>query len=148
MICRVGGYAALWAVLRNPDRYRCAASWAGVTDLDAILKYDRGFLSRKAGKRWRAQVEGDEDFDLDTVSPATHAPNLARPVLLAHGTADATVPYSQYKKFEKASRDAPVKPTTLALEGEGHGFSKPENEKAWYDALVRFLAEHNPPDAP
>ncbi|OYU73496.1 MAG: hypothetical protein CFE45_37170, partial [Burkholderiales bacterium PBB5] len=27
-----GGYAALWAVLRNPERYVCAASWAGVTD--------------------------------------------------------------------------------------------------------------------
>ncbi len=142
-----GGYAALWAVLRNPDRYRCAASWAGVTDLDAILKYDRGFLSRKASKRWRAQVEGDEDFELDSVSPAIHAPNLSRPVLLAHGTADSTVPYSQYKKFEKASREAPVKPTTLVIEDEGHGFSKAENEKAWYDALVAFLQEHNPPDA-
>ena len=141
-----GGYAALWAVLRNPDRYRCAASWAGVTDLDAILKYDRGFLSRKASKRWRAQVEGDEDFELDTVSPAIHAPNLARPVLLAHGTEDSTVPFSQYKKFEKASRDAPIKPTTLVIEGEGHGFSTTENEKAWYDALVAFLKEHNPPD--
>jgi dipeptidyl aminopeptidase/acylaminoacyl peptidase len=27
-----GGYAALWGVIRNPERYRCAASFAGVTD--------------------------------------------------------------------------------------------------------------------
>ncbi len=142
-----GGYAALWAVLRNPDRYRCAASWAGVTDLDSILKYDRKFLSRKASKRWRAQVEGeDEEFELETVSPVTYAASLARPVLLAHGTRDGTVPFSQYKKFEKASREAPVKPTTLVIEDEGHGFSKTENEKAWYDALTEFLLEHNPPD--
>ncbi|MDJ0641668.1 MAG: prolyl oligopeptidase family serine peptidase [Erythrobacter sp.] len=143
-----GGYAALWAVLRNPDRYRCAASWAGVTDLDAILKYDRKFLSRKASKRWRAQIEGeDEEFELDTVSPVTFAPNLTRPVLLAHGTSDRTVPFSQYKKFEKASRTAAVKPTTLVIENEGHGFSKTENERKWYDALTAFLLEHNPPDA-
>ena len=139
-----GGYAALWAVLRDPKRYRCAASWAGVTDWDAILKYDRGFLSREAGKRWRKQVEGEESFDLETVSPVEHAASLARPVLLAHGTADRTVPFSQYKDFEKASRDAAITPTTLVLENEGHSFSKAENEKAWYDALVKFLSEHNP----
>lgn len=141
-----GGYAALWAVLRNPERYKCAASWAGVTDLEAILKYDRKFLSRKAMKRHRQQVEGEGEFDLDMVSPAYHAENLSRPVLLAHGTRDRIVPYSQYEKFEKAVRDAPVVPTFLVIEGEGHGFSKPENEKAWYDALESFLAEHNPAD--
>ncbi len=142
-----GGYAALWAVLRNPDRYRCAASWAGVTDLDAILKYDRKFLSRKAGTRWREQVEGDdEEFELEIVSPVFHGPNLSRPVLLAHGTSDGTVPFDQYKSFEKATREAAIKPTTLVIEGEGHGFSNTENEKKWYDALVAFLLKHNPPD--
>ena len=33
-----GGYAALWGAIRNPERYRCAASIAGVTDLEAQLK--------------------------------------------------------------------------------------------------------------
>lgn len=42
----------------------------------------------------------------------------------------------------------PVKPITLVLTREGHSFSKTENEKAWYDALVAFLAEHNPADQP
>ena len=37
---------------------------------------------------------------------------------------------------------------TLLIEEEGHSFSKAENEQKWYDALVAFLAEHNPPDAP
>jgi len=28
----------------------------------------------------------------------------------------------------------------------GHSFAEPRREQAWYDALVGFLAEHNPAD--
>jgi len=141
-----GGYAALWGVLRNPERYRCAASWAGVTDWTRMLKYDRRVLTRKAGKRWIAKIEGDQDLNIKDVSPYRLAENLNRPVLLAHGTADDNVPFKQYEQMTKAARKAPVSLTTLVIEGEGHGFSTTENEQKWYDALDRFLAKHNPAD--
>ncbi|CAA9506371.1 MAG: Prolyl oligopeptidase family protein [uncultured Sphingomonas sp.] len=40
-----GGYAAMWAATRNPERYRCAASIAGVSDLQSMLRYDRKLFS-------------------------------------------------------------------------------------------------------
>ncbi|MCK0127987.1 prolyl oligopeptidase family serine peptidase [Erythrobacter sp. F6033] len=142
-----GGYAALWAVLRNPERYVCAASWAGVTDWDRILRYDRKFLTGKAGKRWKAKIEGeDEDFDLKDVSPFRLAEQLSRPVLLAHGTRDSNVPFKQFVQMVRAAKDAPVPLTTLIVDGEGHSFSSPRSEQQWYDALDAFLAEHNPAD--
>lgn len=142
-----GGYAALWAVLRNPERYRCAASWAGVTDWDKMLSYDRRVLTRKAGKRWTAKIEGDDkELDLKDVSPYKLARNLNRPVLLAHGTDDKNVPFKQFETMQKAAKKAPVKPTTLVIEGEGHSFYEMESKKKWYDALDTFLAEHNPAD--
>lgn len=141
-----GGYAALWAVLRNPERYRCAASWAGVTDWDSQLRYDRDFFTRYGARRWRERVQGEDGFDLDDVSPAKTGETLSRPVLLAHGDEDTNVPFSQFKKMRSATSKAPVKPQLLVIEGEGHSFSSPANEQAWYDALVKFLAEHNPSD--
>ncbi len=141
-----GGYAALWAVLRNPERYRCAASWAGVTDWNKMLSYDRRYLTGRAGKAWQARVRGEKTFDLDAVSPYRVAGKLSRPVLLAHGTKDSNVPFSQYTLFEKATRSAPVRPQTLVIAGEGHSFSKAESEQQWYDALDAFLAQHNPAD--
>ena len=141
-----GGYAAIWAVLRNPDRYRCGASWAGVTDLDRQLRYDRQSFSRGAFKRWRDRVRGAGVEDLKAVSPLNHAASLNRPLLLAHGTKDNVVPYSQYTTFEKASRTAPVVPQTLVIKDEGHSFAKAESEQQWYDALDQFLAQHNPAD--
>lgn len=141
-----GGYAAMWAVLRNPERYKCAASWAGVTDLDRQLKYDRQSFSRNGFKRWRDRVRGEGASDVKDVSPYMFAETLNRPLLLAHGTKDIVVPYSQYTLFEKAARAAPVRPTTLVIKDEGHSFTKSENEQQWYDALERFLTEHNPAD--
>lgn len=141
-----GGYAAMWAVLRNPERYRCAASWAGVTDLEKQLRYDRQSFSRGGFKRWRDRVRGQGVEDVKAVSPIGLAAALNRPLLLAHGTKDIVVPFSQYNIFEKASRTAPVPPQTMVIKDEGHSFSKPENEQQWYDALSDFLAKHNPAD--
>ncbi|ANK13875.1 hypothetical protein A9D12_13935 [Erythrobacter neustonensis] len=142
-----GGYAALWSVLRNPERYRCAASWAGVTDWGKLLTYDRRYLSPKVNKWWSARVRGKgKTQELGEVSPYRAAGQLSRPVLLAHGTKDQRVPLSQYTIFERAARGAPVPPQTLVIEGEGHSFSKPESAQAWYEALDAFLARHNPPD--
>ena len=143
-----GGYAALWAVLRNPERYRCAASWAGVTDWAKLLRYDRRYLTERVNKWWSARVRGgDGAADLDAVSAYRTAGQLSRPVLLAHGTKDQRVPMSQYNIFEKAARTAPVPPQTLVIKGEGHSFSKPESAQAWFEALEGFLATHNPADA-
>ncbi|MEL7197505.1 MAG: alpha/beta fold hydrolase [Pseudomonadota bacterium] len=141
-----GGYAALWGVLRNPERYRCAASWAGVTDWDKMLNYDRRYMTRKQGRRWTAKIEGDNDTNLNDVSPYHLAENLNRPVLLAHGTIDDNVPFKQYELMLKAARSAPSKPTPLVIEGEGHSFSYATSEQKWYDALDSFLAKHNPAD--
>ncbi|MEM6584291.1 MAG: S9 family peptidase [Pseudomonadota bacterium] len=142
-----GGYAALWGVLRNPERYACAASWAGVTDWAKMLKYDRRTMTRRAGKRWSAKVEGDdEDVDLNDYSPYRLAKGLSRPVLLAHGTRDDNVPFAQYEIMEKAARKARVPLETLVIEDEGHSFSRKSSEEKWYDALDAFLAKHNPAD--
>jgi len=142
-----GGYAALWAVLRNPERYRCAASWAGVTDWNKMLRYDRRYLTERVNKAWQAKVRGeDKQIDLDAVSPYRAAAGLSRPVLLAHGTKDKRVPIVQFNIFEKAARAAPVPPQTLVIKGEGHSFTEPENAQAWFEALDSFLAKHNPTD--
>lgn len=143
-----GGYAALWAVLRNPERYACAASWAGVTDWDKMLAYDKRYLTSKASKSWSSRVRGDAAFDLDAVSPYRLAAQLSRPVLLAHGTADDNVPFKQHELMVSAARKAPVPLTTLVVEGEGHSFTSSESEQRWFDALDAFLAKHNPADAP
>jgi dipeptidyl aminopeptidase/acylaminoacyl peptidase len=141
-----GGYAALWGVIRNPERYRCAASFAGVTEWDKQLKYDEDFFTREGRRNWRERIRGaDRGFDLDSVSPARQAAQLTRPVLLVHGQQDSNVPFSQFEAMRNAMRRAHIEGGEfVVLEKSGHGFADAADEKAWYDALVAFLAKNNP----
>lgn len=143
-----GGYAALWGAIRNPERYRCAASFAGVTEWDRMIAYNRSFLTRQGRRKWRERIQGeDPDFDLDSVSPARRAADVTRPILLAHGRKDSTVPFTQFREMRNALQNAGVRQAQyLEIEEAGHGFFEPEQEQEWYDALVAFLARHNPPD--
>jgi dipeptidyl aminopeptidase/acylaminoacyl peptidase len=140
-----GGYAALWGVERNPERYRCAASFAGVTDFDKILKYDADFFTRSGSKKWNARVRGDKTFDMDSVSPAKQAARLTRPVLIAHGKRDSRVPFSQFKEMRDALSSANfTRVDYLVFDKEGHGFDTAEDEQKWYDALEAFLKKNDP----
>ena len=142
-----GGYAAVWGAIRNPEIYRCAASWAGVMHFERQLQHDRFYMWGRHRGEWSGRVGGDQtNFDLDDVSPAVHAERLQRPVLLAHGEKDTRVPFVQYTLMMHRAKGAAVPPETLVLPESGHGFSSEEDELAWYDALVDFLARHNPPD--
>ena len=142
-----GGYAAVWGAIRNPERYRCAASFAGVMDWKRQLKYQNGKETDGTERRkWSTQVKGGNNgnFDLDTVSPAKQATRLTRPVLLVHGDKDTRVPFSQFKEMTAALTMAKVSFESIVMPGEGHGFDKREDEEKWYTALETFLAKNNP----
>ena len=142
-----GGYAALWAVTRNPERYRCAASFAGVTDWNQQLRYNRDFFTRQGAKKWRSRVRGDQPgFNLDMVSPVQQVARLTRPVLLAHGEDDTTVPFKQFKAMRDAAAKAGKPLELLTFAKEGHGFDKAEDATKWLDTLEAFLARNNPAD--
>lgn len=148
-VCMVGasygGYAAMWAAIRNPERYRCAASFAGVADWKAMLKYDRRYLTKKASARWQARITGEEERDLGTVSPTQQAARLIRPLLIGHGEDDSNVPISQSRKLVAELRKAGIRDYEyVAYKDEGHGLSDPANQKDWFNRLDAFLAKHNP----
>jgi dipeptidyl aminopeptidase/acylaminoacyl peptidase len=142
-----GGYAALWGAIRNPERYRCAASFAGVSDLGRQLKYQLAFPDSKRNRDdWRKTVQGAESFDLKTVSPLYTVAQLKVPVLLVHGDKDSRVPYKQSRMLAEALKAAGKTYEFYTLPGEGHGFSTSANEQLWYDKLDAFLAKYNPAD--
>ncbi len=140
-----GGYAALWGAVRNPERYRCAASFAGISDLKRQLKYQIAFkISKRYRKDWRKTVQGEETFDLATVSPLFAIDKLTVPLLIAHGDADQRVPYKQSKLYADALAKAGKPYEFITLKGEGHGFSSDANQQLWLDKLEAFLTKYNP----
>jgi len=142
-----GGYAALWAPIRQPDRYRCAVSFAGVADLRAMLRYDRRlFTASRYHREWQRQVRGDEDSDLAAVSPLQQASRLTVPVLIAHGERDRNVPVSQSRNLVRAltRARAPAPVESVFFPEAGHGFSRPQDSADFLRRVEAFLARHNP----
>jgi dipeptidyl aminopeptidase/acylaminoacyl peptidase len=140
-----GGYAAMWAAARNPDLYRCAISFAGVSDVKAMLRYQRSLLSAtRYYPSWRETVQGDKDFDLDTISPLRAVDRITIPLLIAHGDADERVPPSQSRKMHDALAKAGKQHVFVMYENEKHGFSDPKNATDFLKRVESFLETHNP----
>jgi dipeptidyl aminopeptidase/acylaminoacyl peptidase len=140
-----GGYAALWGAVRNPDRYRCAASLAGVSDLPALLKHDRKLFSApRYYREWRTQVGGEGDTDLRSVSPITYAAKEKVPLLIGHGEQDERVPPKQSHDMVDALTQAHADVTSVFYKSDGHGFDNAADLQDWLRQLERFLGKYNP----
>lgn len=137
-----GGYAALMGPIANPGVYRCAASFAGVTDIQ--LMYSIGWSDTSEAMRQYSMpvLIGDPDKDaerLSAASPLKRVADIKVPVLLAHGGADRRVPIEHARKFSAAARRAGVVIEQLTYPDEGHSFFDPANQADYYGHLERFL---------
>ena len=69
-------------------------------------------------------------------SAITHAPQVAMPVLIMHGTADPTVAFSEGMNFYSALRYNNKNAILLAYPGEGHGLRGIANRR---DLTIRYF---------
>jgi len=139
-----GGYAALWAAVRNPDRYRCAISFAGVSDIAGQLQSDRPtFGNAREFKDWRQRIQGSSP-GLDQLSPLHFADRFGVPVLIAHGEADDNVPVAQSIALDKALTRAGRPHELVVYPHEGHGLSDPRHTEDFLNRVGAFLAKYNP----
>jgi len=135
-----GGYAALRAAQRDGKLFRCAVSFAGVSDLQRLLAYDSNALGHEASADWlKAQAP-----DFKAISPLFHPEDFSIPVLIVHGKKDRRVPFKQSKLM--ADRLAAASKTFEFIEQpEGdHFFTRQEDRLSFLKALEAFLAKYNP----
>lgn len=137
-----GGYAALQGAVRDPAQYRCAISFAGVSDLRAMSIYDRDFLYHKRRKRALDRAAPD----LAAVSPVNAAATITTPVLLVHGKKDQVVPIAQSERMAKALTRA-GKSVEFVVQPEGdHHLSRQADRIQLLELTEAFLKKHNPAD--
>jgi dipeptidyl aminopeptidase/acylaminoacyl peptidase len=141
-----GGYAALMGAIKTPELYRCAISYAGVTDVPAMMRHDKNQLLPSRYRRWRDRVRGDADVNLKDVSPVRRAAEVGVPVLLMHGTEDDTVPYRQAEEFLKAMKKAGKPVEFVEFKDVEHDIEKSADRIKFLLACEAFLAKHNPAD--
>lgn len=141
-----GGYAALMGAIKTPELLRCAISYAGVTDVPAMMRYDKNQTLPSRYRRWRDRVQGEADANLKDVSPVRRAGEVGVPVLLMHGTDDDIVPYRQAEEFIKAMKKAGKPLEFIEFKDVGHQIDDSADRIKFLSAVEVFLAKHNPAD--
>jgi dipeptidyl aminopeptidase/acylaminoacyl peptidase len=137
-----GGYAALMGPIAHPGNYRCAASFAGVTDIELMYSINWSDIPEVAKQYGLPMLVGDPATDADRLTKASPLKRVAEikvPVLLAHGAADRRVPIAHAQRFNDEARKAGVAVETLFLNDVGHGFHDPAKHVEYLVRLERFL---------
>jgi dipeptidyl aminopeptidase/acylaminoacyl peptidase len=139
-----GGYAALMGPIAHPGTYRCAASLAGVTDIDLMYSVSWSDFSEEYKRYGMPVLVGDRVKDAEMLarsSPIKRVAEIKVPLLLAHGAQDHRVPIVHEQDFVAAARQAGVDVEVHLYPEEGHGFYDPANRADYYGHLERFLAK-------
>lgn len=138
-----GGYAALAGGAVTPDKYKCVAAIAGVSDLYEMLMTER----RQHGPKGQAvtyweQFIGNPDKDraaIDAVSPSRNADKFKAPVLLVHGASDLTVPVGQSEIMNNALKAAKKQVEFVRIDGDDHSLVDNDSRRRMLTKLGEFL---------
>ncbi len=138
-----GGYAALEAVVKEPDLYKCAVGYAGVYDL--VLLHDRGeemYFHNHGLGAYLGNTLGKNLGKLKAASPMDHVRRIKAALLLAHGGADKTVRIAQADELRAALDKAGKKYGWIYFPNEGHGFFKLDHRVVLYSKMLDFFKQN------
>jgi dienelactone hydrolase len=137
-----GGYAALMGLVKTPQLYRCAVSFAGVTDLIDLIRYESDYIGGRAAMQAQLGSAWTDRARLRATSPALNAERIQAPVLLVHGTADRSVPVDQSRDMASALKRLGKPHRYIEQPGGDHHLSRYAHRLEYYKAVEAFLAEH------
>lgn len=139
-----GGYSALISVIRKTMPYRCAISFAGVTDLtlrfsDAEVKNNSSLESELINIIGNPSTQREE---LMQYSPVYRYKEIDTPILLAHGTADERVDIEHSYRLRQLLKLRKFKHKFVPIDGLGHGLYKFKHLNKFYGEVFPFLEKH------
>ena len=142
-----GGFAALMAMAKTPEMFKCAVSGLMVSDYKLQLTSQNGdTANNELGVKFWKKAHGSEDLSSQTVrdiSPVFLADKIKGPVFIYAGEDDIRTPIEQTRNMIAALTKAGNPPKDVVIKAEeGHGFGKLENNIDLYNRMLKFLAEH------
>ncbi len=138
-----GGYAALMGAVKSPELYQCVVSFAGVTDVEDLVKSHRRYSNYEIVKK---QI-GDNFRELRQRSPLSHVETLSVPVLLIHGDKDRSVPVKQSRVLYRALQQQKQPVQYIELKDGDHYLSTYSHRLETFEAMDRFLKQYLRPTA-
>ncbi|MBQ4833127.1 S9 family peptidase [Pseudoalteromonas sp. MMG010] len=133
-----GGYAAMMAIVKHPETFKCAASFGGVSDLEYIVNKARHFTNKKIVRK----QFGTDSQALEARSPVNFAQQMNRPILLVHGSDDSVVPVYHSREMADELEDKNKDVIYIELEDGDHYLSYQPHRIKTLQAFLDFFDKH------
>lgn len=133
-----GGYSALLSAARDGDKYRCAVSINGITDLQ--MQIDHGIVT--GDKALRRQQIGTDAEKLKRDSPVHNADKVSVPVLLVHAQKDWEVQPDHSKSMSRALTRSKKPHELLIIKGANHQIERQSQRVELLEKIEEFLAKN------
>jgi dipeptidyl aminopeptidase/acylaminoacyl peptidase len=140
-----GGYSALMAATKTPERFACIVDLFGISNLITFMKTIPPYWGPWFSV-WKSRL-GDPDTEagrafLNERSPLNHIERATKPILIAQGLQDVRVVPAESEQMVQALKGRGVPVTYITFPDEGHGFARPENRLAFFAVAEAFFAKH------
>ncbi|WP_028918413.1 S9 family peptidase [Pseudoxanthomonas sp. J35] len=138
-----GGYATLVGLTFTPDTFACGVDIVGPSNLATLLStvppYWASFFEQLARRMGDPRTEEGRKW-LEERSPLTRADQIRKPLLIGQGANDPRVKQAESDQIVAAMQAKNIPVTYVLFPDEGHGFARPENNKAFNAIAENFLA--------
>lgn len=138
-----GGYATLAGLTFTPDVFACGVDIVGPSNLETLLATIPPYwapLVKQFHERMGDPGTPEGLAMLRAASPLYKADKIKKPLLIAQGANDPRVKQSESDQIVDAMKAAKIPVTYVLYPDEGHGFTRPENNIAFYAIAENFLA--------
>lgn len=140
-----GGYATLAGLTFTPETFVCGVDIVGPSSLNTLIEtvppYWAAFYEQLARRVGDPRTEAGRTLLTDR-SPLTHAGKIVRPLLIGQGANDPRVKQAESDQIVELMTQKGIPVTYVLFPDEGHGFARPENNKAFNAIAEGFLSEH------
>ena len=139
-----GGYATLVGLAFTPDTFACGVDIVGPSNLNTLLStvppYWASFYRQLVRRMGDPQTEAGKAW-LTERSPLTRVDAIRKPLLIGQGANDPRVKQDESDQIVTAMTAKNIPVTYVLFPDEGHGFARPENNKAFNAVAEGFLAQ-------
>ena len=139
-----GGYATLTGLAFTPDTFACGVDIVGPSNLNTLLAtvppYWASFFEQLTRRMGDPRTEQGRAW-LTERSPLTRADQIRKPLLIGQGANDPRVKQAESDQIVQAMQAKDIPVTYVLFPDEGHGFARPENNKAFNAVTEGFLGQ-------
>ena len=139
-----GGYATLVGLTFTPDTFACGVDIVGPANLNTLLStvppYWASFYKQLVRRMGDPETEAGKAW-LAERSPLSRVDAISKPLLIGQGANDPRVKQDESDQIVDAMTAKNIPVTYVLFPDEGHGFARPENNKAFNAVAEGFLSQ-------